>query len=137
VTLHNFLHLIIGISGRTEGELLGAAAGGLKVYEGISALAGKIAPKVVNTALNAAIQTPATIQAAKSLTTKAFIYMGQKTIIPIATSIVAGTFEGGFKSYFGGPDTELGSSIFMNPISNATMNLTEQIWLTGSFPTYP
>ena len=45
---------------------------------------------------------------------------------PLTIPIIRGIVEGIAKSYFG-PDTEISSSIFMDPISNTTMNATEII----------
>jgi len=94
-------------------------------------------PKVINTALKVVVKKPVAANAINTAGKNTMVYLAQKTFQANVLAAGAGIAEGSVKSYFGGPDTELGSSIFVNPISEGWMNATGAAWATFSLPTYP
>ena len=58
------------------------------------------------------------------------IFLTQKTIQPTTVTAAAGVIEGAVKSYMG-PEPDMNSSLFMNPVSNLGLSISSFI-LTGT-----
>jgi len=111
--------------------LLGPAVQSL----GLGAVTASALPKAANIALKAAIKAPAAANAIKTMGNGAMIFLAQKTFSATVVAAGAGAIEGSVKSYFGGPDTEMSSSMFLNPASDAGMNGIGVLWNILSLPT--